>query len=130
MLNEELMRNCIPLAIILFFWASTVFGNNVPASSVRNADYIFYSFIGPEQPERNIELYPNPVTEGRLTISSSDNILSVQILNITGKVIYNQEYAPNTTVVEVELDKQEKGIYLVRINFANKENHTEKIMIK
>jgi hypothetical protein len=124
------MKNLIPLTAILFFLVSSVYGNSDPASSIRTGEYGFYSYLGPEQPERSIELFPNPVTEGRLTVSSSDNILSVQILNITGKVIFHQEYQPNTTTVEIELDKQEKGIYLVRINFANKEIHTEKIMIK
>jgi hypothetical protein len=124
------MKNLIPLTAILFFLVSSVYGNSDPVSSIRVGEYGFYAYLGPEQPERSIELFPNPVTEGRLTVTSSDNILSVQILNITGKVIFNQDYQPNTTTVEIELDKQEKGIYLVRINFANKEIHTEKIMIK
>jgi len=124
------MKNVIPLTAILFFLVSSVYGNSDPASSIRIGEYGFYAYLGPEQPERSIELFPNPVTEGRLTVSSSDNILSVQILNITGKVIFNQDYPPNTTTAEIELDKQEKGIYLVRINFANKEIHTEKVMIK
>jgi hypothetical protein len=82
------------------------------------------------QPLREVELYPNPITEGRLTITASDDISSVQILNITGKVVFNQEFDSNTNRVDLELDKLEKGIYLVRINFPGKLSRTEKVMIK
>jgi len=82
------------------------------------------------QQEKGIELYPNPVTEGRLTITANESILSVQVMNITGKIVFNEEYPSNSTLVTLELDKLEKGIYLVRINFTAKEVHTEKIMIK
>ena len=124
------MKNFLPLAAILLFWATSVSGNNLPVASAINTDYRFYISVGDDQPDYNVEIYPNPVTEGRLTITAANNILSVQILNITGKIVFNQEYQPNTNSVNIELNKLEKGIYLVRINLNGKENHTEKIMIK
>jgi hypothetical protein len=51
-------------------------------------------------------------------------------LNITGKIVFSQEFQPNTTMVDLQLDKLEKGIYLVRIGFTGKETHTEKVMVK
>jgi hypothetical protein len=45
-------------------------------------------------------------------------------------MVFNQDYQPNTNSVVVELNKMEKGIYLVRIVFPGKVIHTEKIMIK
>ena len=51
-------------------------------------------------------------------------------MNITGKVVFSQVYPSGSSSEVIELNKLEKGIYLVRIGFAGKENHTEKIMIK
>jgi len=92
-------------------------------------DEIAY-FQAPEDPEKKIEVYPNPMTEGVLTIKTGDQMLSVQILNITGKIVFNAEYQPGTYSAILELSKFEKGIYLIRINFSDKEIHTEKLMVK
>jgi hypothetical protein len=115
------MNKLIPVAIILVLFTGFAFGGGSMVSFVRNL---------PDQPEKIVEIFPNPVTEGNLTISSHQEIILVQILNITGKVVFTQEYQTNTNTVAIELNKIEKGIYLVRIGFSDKDMHTEKIMIK
>jgi hypothetical protein len=115
------MNKLIPLAIILALFTGVTFGGDSMVSFLRNL---------PDQPEKMVEIFPNPVTEGHLTISSHQEIILVQILNITGKIVFTQEYQPNTSTVAIELSKIEKGIYLVRIGFSNRDTHTEKIMIK
>ena len=124
------MKYFLHLTAILLFWAVSVSGNNLVSFSLISEDYKYFILSGPDQPDYKVEIYPNPVTEGRLTINTTNNIQSVQILNITGKIVFHQEYQPNTSSVDIELNKMEKGIYLVRINFGTNENHTEKIMIK
>jgi hypothetical protein len=124
------MKKLIPLAAILFLWATSLIASDLPPFTESLDPFLFTFTESDGQPERDIEIFPNPVTEGRVTITSSESILSVQILNITGKMVLSQEYEPNTNSVVVELDKLEKGIYLVRIGFAGKVTHTEKIMIK
>jgi hypothetical protein len=124
------MKKLIPLTAILFLWATSAIGSDLPPFSEHHSSSPFYASARIDQPERDIEIFPNPVTEGRITITSSENILSVQILNITGKMVFSQEYEPNTSSVVIELDKLEKGIYLVRIGFTGKVSYTEKIMIK
>jgi hypothetical protein len=124
------MKKFLPLFAMLFLWASVVTATGLPAVSEMNSISRNYFQPGQDQLVRDIELYPNPITDGHLTINSSESILSVQILNITGKIVFNQEFQPNTNTVDLELDKLEKGIYLVRIGFAGKETHTEKVMVK
>jgi hypothetical protein len=124
------MKKFIPLAAVLLFWAATVIGSEPASFMALFTPNTLLTVEDPDQPERKVEIYPNPVTEGRLTITASEDILSVQILNIAGKTVFNQDYEPNTTSVMVEPDNLEKGIYLVRISFANKISHTEKIMVK
>jgi hypothetical protein len=124
------MKKLLPLFAMLFIWATVVTATGLPASSELNSIARTYFQPGQDQLVLNIELYPNPITDGHLTISSSESIQSVQILNITGKIVFNQDFQPNTNTVDLELDKLEKGIYLVRIGFIGKETHTEKVMVK
>jgi len=124
------MKKNLPLSAILILWATSVIGSDLPPYSESHSTSPFYISQKAEQPEREIEIYPNPVTEGRLTIKSSESFQSVQILNITGEIIFSQEYPSGTTSEVIELDKSEKGIYLVRLGFQGKVNHTEKIMVK
>ncbi len=114
---------------MFFVWAALVTANGLPAAEMNSMERTFFQ-PGQDPLSREIELYPNPITEGRLTITSTESILSVQILNITGKIVFNQEFQSNTNAVDLQLDKLENGIYLVRIGFAGKETHTEKVMVK
>jgi hypothetical protein len=124
------MKNIFPLLAIFVLWAQSAIGADFPPynNSVSGKPFFYAEEI--DQPERDIEIFPNPVTEGRLTIKSVESFRSLQILNITGEVVFHQEYPAGSTSEIVELDKLQKGIYLVRIGFAGKVNHTEKIMIK
>jgi hypothetical protein len=124
------MKKLLPLVVMLFLWATVLTATSLPSASELNTISRAYFQPGQDQLVREIELYPNPITDGRLTITSSESIQSVQILNITGKIVFNQEFQPNTTTVDLTLDKLEKGIYLVRIGFIGKETHTEKVMVK
>jgi hypothetical protein len=124
------MKKIIPLAAIFVLWATSVIGSDLPPYAESHPSYPFYAIESFDQPEREIELFPNPVTSGRLTIKSAESFRSIQILNITGEIVFNQEYSSGSTSEVIELDKLEKGIYLVRIGFTGKVNHTEKIMIK
>jgi len=124
------MKNSIPLSAILVLWATSVIASDLPPFAESHPSYPFYAIARNDQPEREIEVFPNPVIDGRLTIKSTESFRSVQILNITGEIVFSQEYPSGSASEVIELDKLEKGIYLVRIGFSGKVNHTEKIMIK
>jgi hypothetical protein len=128
--NVKPMKKLLLFTAFLLYWATAAFADNLsylPDHSGYTSTLMLQSY---EQPEKEIEIFPNPVTEGRLTLTTSENIRTVQILNITGKMVYSQDYPPGTLTATVELDKPEKGIYLVRISFADNTTHTEKIMVK
>jgi hypothetical protein len=129
-LNVKPMKKFIPLAAICLLWAASVMGSELPPYGQTHSDSPFYTTPGAGQSDRAIEIFPNPVTEGRITIKSDEGFRSVQIMNITGEIVFNREYPMGSTTEVIELDKLEKGIYLVRIGFTGKVNHTEKIMIK
>jgi len=124
------MKKIIPLSAILIFWASSAIGANLPLYSESYTLSTLYFSEGNNQPEKEINIFPNPVTEGRLTIKSAESFRSIQILNITGEIVFSQEYPSGSTSEVIELEKLQKGIYLVRVGFIGKVNYTEKIMIK
>jgi len=124
------MMKVLPLFAMLVLWALPAIGSDFPPFGETHSDLPFFAMQQTEQPERKVDVYPNPVTEGRLTIKSDESFRTVQILNITGEIVFNQEYPSGTNTEVIELDRLVKGIYLVRIGFTDKTKHTEKIMIK
>ncbi len=75
-----------------------------------------------------ISIFPNPTTrKTTIKINSLWGNAEVEILDITGKTIYNATInSPETSLL---LDHLEKGIYLVKI-IANGKIRTEKLMVE
>jgi len=61
----------------------------------------------------NYTLFPNP-TDAILTVSASEKIVSVSLMNAMGQAILNDQY--NATQVQVDVANFPAGVYLVRIN--------------
>jgi hypothetical protein len=121
------MKKFIPFILLLFFWATAFAGSKPPYA----ASYSLNPFSLEElQSERNIEMYPNPMTEGVLTIRSGESFYAVQILNITGKIVFSQDFPTGTTSELLELSRLDKGMYLVRILFSNNTSQTGKLIVK
>jgi hypothetical protein len=117
------------LAAVLLLWAGVSIASELPPYSdfYSNSPLLFQQ----SQPaEIGIQIYPNPVTEGRLTIKSEESFHIIQILNITGEIVFSREYPSGTNSEVIELTNLEKGMYLVRIGFSGKTNHTAKIIVK
>ncbi len=124
------MKKFIPLSAILVIWAASAMASENPPYSETFRFNPFFSQQIIDQPSQEVEIYPNPVTEGRLTVKSGESFRSIQIMNITGEIVFSQEYPSGTNSEVIELEKLEKGIYLIRIGFAGKANHTSKIIVK
>jgi hypothetical protein len=63
--------------------------------------------------EENIRIYPNPVSDF-LTVSADQEIISVTLLNITGKTI-TKENQINNAEYNLDMRHFDSGIYLIRI---------------
>lgn len=122
----------ILLLSVLTLVAGTALAGEVPPYGELYAFNTLFQQIpeSAESTEKQIKIFPNPVTEGRLTIKSSESFNAVQILNITGEIVLNLEFPAGTNSEVIELINLEKGMYLVRIGFNGKPNYTAKIIIK
>ena len=74
----------------------------------------------------NISIYPNPATN-LVNIESDVQINSIQIINYTGQVVYNQHTSGNN--VQVNTNDLSSGVYFVNIS-TSEGIATQKLLIK
>ena len=79
------------------------------------SDMNFTNSTNIENTDNNISIYPNP-TSNFIEITA-ENICSIKIIDISGKIIYSFETTDNSTTID--LSKFEKGIYFVKISTDN-----------
>jgi len=80
--------------------------------------------------ELKVSVYPNPVINNQINVTTNRDIQSIKILTIVGSVVLDREYETGTTNVQLDLDKLSKGLYLLKIRFDEENTYTEKIMVK
>ena len=62
-------------------------------------------------------LFPNPVTNGMLTINTQDNLeKNIQIFDILGK----QVFSSSTSTSEINVSNLNSGIYIIRVEEAGR----------
>jgi len=90
-------------------------------------DLMVSSTVGIEEAEMgNISIYPNPATN-LVNIESDVQINSIQIINYTGQVVYNQHTSGNN--VQVNTNDLSSGVYFVNIS-TSEGTATQKLLIK
>lgn len=77
-----------------------------------------------------LQLYPNPVLNDELNLKSSENFIDVEIVNVIGRTIVEQKLEQGTMETKILLSTCEKGIYLVKVTFANQKVISKKIIVK
>ena len=73
-------------------------------------------------------MFPNPLNGAELHIRASQNIKSVEVVNILGQNIF-AENNMFTKRVSINSSDFEKGVYLVRINFENGKSAVRKLLV-
>ena len=63
-----------------------------------------------------MSIYPNPVS-GKLFIEAGDAISLVEVYNLTGTMLLNQEC--NSEKVEIEVSELQSGIYFIKMMTNN-----------
>lgn len=82
-----------------------------------------------ENESSNINIYPNPVNEILTIKGLEQNKVSIQIFDVSGKLVYHNKLNVNQNKIEIPVSHLEKGIYFIKIfNQFGKFLHTEKIL--
>lgn len=66
-------------------------------------------------------VYPNPSTDGQLSISANENIEAIEIIDMIGQVVYNEELTEVAKNKMINTSNLVKGMYTVRMRFTNNE---------
>ena len=75
---------------------------------------------------KDFKLFPNPVTDGRITIETRDNApKSILIFDVFGTPVLKQKLVGR----ELNLSNLDKGVYILRV-FENNKMATRKIIIR
>ncbi len=92
-----------------------------------NATYIDYGAVtgidGDQTAEQHPAVYPNPVVDGKLTVNldqfENNQLITITINDIQGKVVYKQEQKQNSKV-EIDAQAFSNGMYFVNLTSQSK----------
>ncbi|WP_210490760.1 T9SS type A sorting domain-containing protein [Rufibacter aurantiacus] len=81
-----------------------------------------------------VSVYPNPVTDGRVSIRFQDQVkgsATVRLVDLSGRVLHAQEVASVEGEIALNLTNLnlKAGIYLISVN-ANGQNTTQRVMVR
>ena len=117
------------LLLSLSILLSTILVNSGTFSTdgIYDNSHLYMSF---NDDRDEIQIFPNPVTDKILNITSENSIAKIEILDIIGSTVFIQEYDTDTRKVVLSLDNLNRGMYIIKVKLENKTAFTEKIMIK
>jgi hypothetical protein len=128
--NPGLMKKLLPVLAITLVLISMTFNISIArlieGQNLGEELNTYYAEIQ----ELKVSVYPNPVINNQINVTTNRDIQSVKILTIVGSVVLEREYEAGTTNIQLDLDKLSKGLYLIKIKFDEEKTYTEKIMVK
>ncbi len=122
-------RNLLLFCIVLAISSALI---NINALSAKYFDYgnndtIVYAG---DMKSDEISIFPNPVVGNMITVTSQTDFIEIEILNIVGRAVLQKRFMPGTTKAAFNLQHLNKGLYIIRVKFENRNLFTEKLMIK
>ena len=86
--------------------------------------------IGENEYISNINIYPNPVNNGIFSIEAEEPIEEVEIIDISGKLIELVIIDGRTENIELNLNENLRGFYLIKIKLSTGQVQTKKLLFK
>lgn len=81
--------------------------------------------------EASVRVFPNPVLNNELHISSTRVISNISISNMIGQVVFSSKnQGINSPLMKVTVDELPRGVYYLQINHQDHTTSTQKIVIR
>ncbi len=101
---------------------------NVSRGAQRLVEVVEFTGLGDDLSKTSISIFPNP-GNGLFTVTSESAINSVKVMDILGKVVYDQQ-SMSKTKTELDLTRFEKGIYFIRLETEDGRSGVQKVIIQ
>ena len=84
-----------------------------------------------EAKSSSVRVFPNPVLNNELNISSSKAITGIQITNMIGQVVFSSKnQVTSSTSMKVLVNELPRGVYYLQIQHVDRNTSVEKIVIR
>jgi len=77
-----------------------------------------------------ISVYPNPVVNGEFSIDSEEAIETVEVIDVSGKIVERKTFNGNNNQLNFNLGSNLRGFYFVKIKLSSGQQQTKKILFK
>lgn len=114
------------LIIIVFTASMTLLSQEVATNS--GSEESVKAVVEQKEPAK-IKIFPVPVLEGRVTITSDIPFIYIRITNIIGQEIARERFYYPRYRTEVTFNNAEKGLYLVTIELEDNTKLVKKILV-
>ncbi len=78
----------------------------------------------------SVQVFPNPVSNGFFTVSSTEAIIRTDVYNVVGEKVLAKEGNKMSTKIVIETGSLSKGIYFVKTLFDKNKSTTVKLIIQ
>lgn len=82
------------------------------------------------QTDFRLSVYPNPITNGRISLSSSKSFNGYELINITGQLVQKEEFGSFVKSKEISLNSVSEGLYFISVSFDKDYRKTVKLIVK
>jgi len=87
--------------------------------------------LGTQYKNSKVRIFPNPILNNELNISSSKSISYIQITNLTGQVVFSSvNKGLDSSVMKVLVDDISKGVYYLQVKHQDNTSIFSKIAIR
>jgi hypothetical protein len=124
--GDGVKANPIPYFVVFEEWDSIPV-NTFDSLGFHNCDCSTFG-IDENHVQSNINIYPNPVVNGEITIEAEEAIIDVRIIDITGKVVEYTETHGQRGSVKLSIAEGHSGFFFVNVLLSNGQSITKKIL--
>lgn len=79
-------------------------------------------------PDETLSVFPNPASEKLVTKSENSIIAEVNLYNLLGELVWSRQ--PNAKQTQLDISKEAKGVYFVKVKDVNQKLTFKKVVIQ
>lgn len=80
--------------------------------------------------QKELVIFPNPVKNGKVNLQmNTDEIVEINLVNITGKEVLNKKLPFGTSSYELKLENVPNGLYLIQVKTAQNKAVVKKLLV-